>query len=295
MVRNYLKNKKGQDKAPKGTDTANSTEARTIMSWEGFKKAINRAGNSVLIKNVDKTHDKEYEQEERRYRVLEKAGKELQKEAKGYLDSLRAVTASQVTIAEVISDLYDDAKASSASASNVGNYYLQCVKDFDSETVKQLDGPFRETVLDPISKFATYFEEIENAIKKREHKKQDYDAAKSKVRRLIDKPAKDASKLPRSEKELAFAKEIYDNLNDQLKTELPQLVSLRVPYYDPSFEALVKIQLRFCTEGYTRLAQIQQYLDQQSREDYANGLLDQRIDDLLQQMSNLNICALGYK
>lgn len=198
MVRNYLKNKKGQDKAPKGTDTANSTEARTIMSWEGFKKAINRAGNSVLIKNVDKTHDKEYEQEERRYRVLEKAGKELQKEAKGYLDSLRAVTASQVTIAEVISDLYDDAKASSASASNVGNYYLQCVKDFDSETVKQLDGPFRETVLDPISKFATYFEEIENAIKKREHKKQDYDAAKSKVRRLIDKPAKDASKLASS-------------------------------------------------------------------------------------------------
>lgn len=264
------------------------------MSWEGFKKAINRAGNSVLIKNVDKTHDKDYGMEERRYRVLEKAGKELQKEAKGYLDSLRAVTASQVTIAEVISDLYDDSKATSASAHNIGNYYLQCVRDFDTETVKQLDGPFRETVLEPITKFATYFDEIETAIKKREHKKQDYDAAKAKVRRLIDKPAKDATKLPRAEKELAFAKDIYDNLNDQLKLELPQLVSLRVPYYDPSFEALVKIQLRFCTEGYTRLAQIQQYLDQQSRDDYANGLLDQRIDDILQQMSNLNICALGF-
>ena len=77
--------------------------------------------------------------------------------------------------------------------------------------------------------------------------------------------------------------------------ELPQLVSLRVPYYDPSFEALVKIQLRFCTEGYTRLAQIQQYLDMQSREDYANGVLDDKIADLLQQMSNLDICALGFK
>lgn len=264
------------------------------MSWEGFKKAINRAGNSVLIKNVDKTHDKEYDTEERRYKVLEKAGRELQKEAKGYLDSLRAVTASQVTIAEVISDLYDDAKTAS-SPTTVGDFYLQCVRDFDTETVKQLDGPFRETVLDPISKFATYFDEIDGAIKKREHKKQDYDAAKAKVRRLVDKPAKDASKLPRAEKELAFTKDIFDNLNDQLKTELPQLVALRVPYYDPSFEALVKIQLRFCTEGYTRLAQVQRYLDQQSRDDYANGYLDQRIDDLLQQMSNLNICALGYK
>ncbi|SCW02609.1 LAFE_0F10374g1_1 [Lachancea fermentati] len=265
------------------------------MSWEGFKKAINRAGNSVLIKNVDKTIDKEYDIEERRYHILEKAGKELQKEAKGYLDSLRAVTASQVTIAEVISNLYDDSKAISGSGYNVGNYYLQCVQDFDSETVKQLDGPFRETVLDPITKFSTYFNEIGEAIKKRDHKKQDYDAAKAKVRRLIDKPAKDASKLPRAEKELALAKDIFENLNEQLKTELPQLVALRVPYYDPSFEALVKIQLRFCTEGYTRLAQIQQYLDQQSRDDYANGLLDDRIADLLQQMSNLNICALGFK
>ncbi len=265
------------------------------MSWEGFKKAINRAGNSVIIKNVDKTIDKEYDMEERRFRVLQKAGESLQKEAKGYLDSLRAVTASQVTIAEVISNLYDDSKYISGGGYNVGNYYLQCVQDFDTETVKQLDGPFRETVLDPVTKFATYFKEIDEAIKKREHKKKDYDAAKAKVRRMIDKPAKDASKLPRAEKEMALAKDIYENLNNQLKTELPQLVSLRVPYFDPSFEALVKIQLRFCTDGYTRLAQIQQYLDQQSRDDYANGLLDDKIEELLHQMMGLDICALGLK
>ncbi|KAH3900459.1 Reduced viability upon starvation protein 161 [Saccharomycodes ludwigii] len=264
------------------------------MSWTGFKKALNRAGNSVLIKDVDKTIDRQYDVEERRYKVLERAGSELQKESKGYLDSLRAVTASQVTIAEAISNLYDDAKSISGSY-NVGDYYLQCVQDFDTETVKQLDGPFRETVLDPISKFSNYFIEIEEAIKKRAHKKQDYDAAKAKVRRLIDKPAKDASKLPRSEKELAFAKDIYENLNNQLKTELPQLVALRVPYYDPSFEALVKIQLRFCTEGYTRLAQIQQYLDEQSRDDYAQGKLDIRMEQILQQMGSLDICAMGYK
>lgn len=266
------------------------------MSWEGFKKAINRAGNSVIIKSVDKTVDKEFDLEERRYRQLEKAGRELQKEAKGYLDSLRAVTASQVTIAEVISSIHDDSRITPTSGSyNVASYYLHCVTDFDSETVKQLDGPFRETVLDPISKFSSYFEEIEGAIKKRDHKKQDYDASKAKVRRLIDKPSKDATKLPRAEKELAIAKDVFESLNEQLKTELPQLVALRVPYYDPSFEALVKIQLRLCTEGYTRLAQVQQYLDQQSRDDYANGLLDERIEQLLQQMSNLNICAIGYK
>lgn len=161
--------------------------------------------------------------------------------------------------------------------------------------MKQVDGPFRETILDPVTKFANYFGEIDEAIKKRAHKKTDYDQCKAKVRRLIDKPAKDAGKLPRAEKELAISKEIFEELNQQLKTELPQLISLRVPFYDPSFESLVKIQLKFCTEGYSRLAQLQQYLDQQSRDDYANGVLDARIDDLLVQMGSLSITSLGAK
>lgn len=33
-----------------------------------------------------------------------------------------------------------------------------------------------------------------------------------------------------------------------------------VPYLDPTFEALVKIQLRFCAEAYSRMAQVQQYV-----------------------------------
>lgn len=265
------------------------------MSWEGFKKAVSRAGASVSVKDVDKTIDKDFDVEERRYKTLKTAGNNIQTASKGYLDSLRAVTASQVTISEIVSNLYEEAKQGSTVYADVGNYYQQVVKDFDEETVKQVDGPFRETVLDPIIKFGGYFNEIDEAIKKRAHKKIDYDQCKAKVRKLIDKPAKDAGKLPRSEKELSIAKDIFEELNNQLKSELPELIKLRVPFYDPSFEALVKIQMKFCTEGYSRLAQVQQYLDQTSRDEYANGLLDTKIDDLLGQMNNLSIATLGTK
>lgn len=248
-----------------------------------------------MVKDVDKTIDKDFDTEERRYKTLKTAGQNLQKASKGYLDSLRAVTASQVTIAETVSNLYEDTKQGGSAYSNVGGYYLQCVREIDEETVKQVDEPFRETILDPVTKFANYFTEIDEAIKKRAHKKTDYDQCKAKVRRLVDKPAKDAGKLPRAEKELAIAKEIFDELNEQLKAELPQLISLRVPFYDPSFESLVKIQLKFCTEGYSRLAQVQQYLDQASRDDYANGVLDGRIDELLMHMNSLSITSLGAK
>jgi amphiphysin len=90
-----------------------------------------------------------------------------------------------------------------------------------------------------------------------------------------------------------LAREVYDQLNQQLTAELPQLIDLRVPYLDPSFEALVKIQLRFCTESYTRLAQVQQYLDASTREEYASGQLDSRVEQVLLQMRDLSITSLG--
>jgi bridging integrator 3 len=64
----------------------------------GFKKAVNRAGTSVMMKtgHVEKTINRDYEIEERRFRTMESAANRLQKEAKGYLDSLRGVFLSNL-------------------------------------------------------------------------------------------------------------------------------------------------------------------------------------------------------
>ena len=111
------------------------------MSWSGFKKNVGRATTQVMMKtgHVEKTSDREYETEERRYRTLESASLRLQKEAKGYLDSLRAMTASQMRIAETIDAFYGDAGAKDG----VSRSYKQAVEDLDAETVKALDGPYR--------------------------------------------------------------------------------------------------------------------------------------------------------
>ena len=89
--------------------------------------------------HVEKTSDRSYEVEERRYRTLESASLRLQKEAKGYLDSLRAMTASQMRIAETIDAFYGD----SGARDGVSRSYKQAVEDLDAETVKALDGPYR--------------------------------------------------------------------------------------------------------------------------------------------------------
>jgi len=105
---------------------------------------------------------------------MEAASLRLQKEAKGYLDSLRggrlariclvsfatdsppAMTASQMRIAETIDAFYGDAGAKDG----VSRSYKQAVEDLDAETIKALDGPYRTTVLEPISRFCAYFPDV---------------------------------------------------------------------------------------------------------------------------------------
>lgn len=56
----------------------------------------------------------------------------------------------------------------------------------------------------------------------------DYDSARAKVKKLVEKPADDTSKLPRAQAEHDEARDIFNILNDQLISELPLLVDLRI-------------------------------------------------------------------
>ena len=66
------------------------------------------------------------------------------------------MTASQMRIAETIDAFYGDAGAKDG----VSRSYRQAVEDLDAETIKALDGPYRTTVLEPISRFCAYFPDV---------------------------------------------------------------------------------------------------------------------------------------
>lgn len=261
------------------------------MSWGGFKKSINRAGTTLMQKTgqVERTIDSEFNSTEEQYRTVEREVLALQKEAKAYLDAMRSLASSQARIAEAVDGFYTDSSDAAMSA----NAYRRAVDELDTKTAKEIDAPYRATVLEPVGKLASYFPEINKILEKRAKKLLDYDAARSKHRKLVDKPSDDPSKLPRAEKELEDARIVFETLDDQIKTELPQLVDLRIPYLDPSFEAMVRIQAKFAEDGYEKLGGVQRFFADGVREQYADGQLDNQVEAVLQEMRELSICGVG--
>ncbi|TFY72120.1 hypothetical protein EVG20_g861 [Dentipellis fragilis] len=282
------------------------------MSWSGFKKSMNRAGTTLLQKTgqIERTVDQDFATEEAKYKTYEKECQSLHKDAKGYLDAMRcaypsrlgfsripadprsraAMSAAQLRLAETIDAFYGASDRSSDGAM-AAHAYKSNVIDFDNGIAREMDQPYRTTILDPLSKMNTYFPIINDHIAKRNKKLLDYDAARSKVRKLTDKPSDDPTKLPRAQQELDEAKEIFELLNDQLIREIPILLEQRVPFFDPSFEAMIRMQCKFAEEGYEKLSGVQRYFDDSVRDDYAAGQLDAQVEGVLQEMRELSICG----
>ncbi|KZT21399.1 BAR-domain-containing protein [Neolentinus lepideus HHB14362 ss-1] len=262
------------------------------MSWSGFKKSMNRAGTTLLQKTgqIERTVDREFADEEAKFKIFEKECGQLQKDSKAYLDAMRAMTAAQTRIAETLDVFYGSADQVSEGAM-AAHAYKMSVDDLDTGIGRELDAPYRTTILEPLGKMNAYFPIVNEHITKRNKKLLDYDAARSKMRKLIDKPSEDPTKLPKAQQEHDDAKEVFDMLNDQLISELPQLLDLRVPFFDPSFEAMIRMQCKFAEEGYEKLSGVQRYFADGVRDDYAAGQLDAQVEGVLQEMRELSICG----
>lgn len=146
--------------------------------------------------------------------------------------------------------------------------------------------------MEPIGKMVGVLPFFNEAIKKRGKKLLDYDRTRTSVKKLIEKPSEDPSKLSKvrmtlikAENEMNVARNIYEPIHQQLMTEIPALISMQVPYLNPSFEAIVKSQLAFNEGAYNRLKEIEKSFPADS-----DRGLEGRIEGVLQQMRELSIC-----
>jgi amphiphysin len=262
------------------------------MSWAGFKKSINRANTSLLQKTgqIERTVDHEFADEEAKFKAFEKECGALQKQSKAYLDGIRGMASAQTRISDTVEVFYSASDRTSEGAL-AANAYKRAVEELDHSITRELDAPYRTTIMEPVGKLNAHFPTVNEHITKRNKKLLDYDAARSKLNKTLAKPGDDPTKLPRAQQEHDEAKEVFDLLNDQLIAELPQLMSLRVPYFDPSFEAMIRMQCKFAEEGYEKLSNVQRYFDDSVRDDYAAGQLDAQVEAVLQEMRELSICG----
>ncbi|KAF9585094.1 hypothetical protein BGW38_003937 [Lunasporangiospora selenospora] len=265
------------------------------MSWSGLKKNLSRATTSVLSKtgSLERTVDREFDDEEKRFKTLEVKTEKLHKEAIGYAQAVRNMTGSQLKIASTIDQFYDDG----APMGIYGTKYKEAVAKLEQQALEEVDTAYRTTVLEPVGRYSSYFPDINESIRRRNKKLLEYDAARAKVRKLVERPpssaygdpASGADKLARAEHEANQLRETYDTMNAQLTSELPKVMDTRVAYLDPSFEAFVKSQLSFAQDAHQTLEGLRDFFPEEGQ----MSEMDVAAEGILAQMRELTICGMA--
>lgn len=76
------------------------------------------------------------------------------------------LASSQARMAEAIDGMFTD----SSDAAMAAGAYRRAVEELDTKTARELDAPYRATVLEPVGKLCSYFPEINKNIEKRNKK-----------------------------------------------------------------------------------------------------------------------------
>ncbi|KAJ1511502.1 hypothetical protein HMI54_014246 [Coelomomyces lativittatus] len=258
---------------------------------KGLTKALNRAGTTLLQATgaIEKTVDKEFDEVVRRYRSLESKLDRLHREAKGYLEALRAIALTQSRMAITLDTLYDPSAPLHVNAA----LYKTMSGEVETMVYTEVDPGFRQSVVDPMAYFCTLFPIYNEAISKRSKKLLDYDALRSKHRKSMEKPNDDPTKLTRLEQEVLEAKRNFDLYHLSLLQELPKIISMRISFVEPSFEAFLKSQHRLAQETIQRILGLQASFQSLgwNPDAAADRELDGAADRTLEKMRSLSICV----
>lgn len=289
------------------------------MSWSGFKKAVNRAGNHVIMKtsknsilnneNNNNLIDNEFQLIEQLFNHFESLIIELNSELSNFKTIFNDLILTQFLIFKSINSFYGEDEEDN-KINSFNNKLLENLKIIENDLLPQLIEPFNLTIFQPIEDLNNYNKEIHKLIKKRGRKKFDYEVSNTKLLKLqndynslqynlrennestndnnqLDKLNDKLNKLTIENNQIT---NIFIELNQRLKFEIDEFIALRFSLLDPSFESFIKIQLKLFSDISKNLNNnLSSLIDSNSIEDYQLNKIDDRLDEILIKMKSLDI------
>ena len=159
-------------------------------------QAVSRASNSLLQSTgqIQKSVDPEYEDQERRLRTLQTKLEKLVKDGKVLVEALSLLCAAQARTGEAVEAFYADIGAEGGSMVSLdggsrpaGLKFAAASKTLDSELKPELERTLKPCLVEPLEAFQGLLEELESLCQKRGRKLLDFDAARSRARKQLEK------------------------------------------------------------------------------------------------------------
>ncbi|XP_061470929.1 bridging integrator 2 isoform X2 [Rhineura floridana] len=174
-------------------------------------------------------------------RAQEKAeGHKLYKDLKVFFSSVKAMHESSKKVSETLQEIYSDEWD--------GYGELQAIVQSNDLLWEDYEEKLANQAIRTMENYLTQFSEIKERIAKRGRKLVDYDSSRHHLEALQNAKKKDEPKIAKAEEEYYKAQTVFEELNKELREELPNLYNSRIACYVAIFQNISNLRDVFFKE-----------------------------------------------
>lgn len=249
----------------------------------------------------DITKDAFYIDAELRFSDLERETKKLKEESTKYFQAINGMLDHQIEFSKACAEIYQPISGRASDPDSFvidGNpegiraceEYEAIVNELKASLAPELE-MIKSRIVAPADELMQIVTGVRKLCIKRDHKQVDFDRRKNTLKKLQEKPdksAKDEKALYEAENNFDLADQDYQELNDLLKGELPQLFAYQREFILPLFQSFYYMQLNVFYTLHEKMQSIDiGYFD------LTLGIEDafeQKRGDIKEQAEKLSIC-----
>ncbi|XP_066064366.1 bridging integrator 2 isoform X2 [Chamaea fasciata] len=206
------------------------------------QKHFSRAQEKVLQKlgKTVETKDEQFEQSAYNFQLQQNEGHKLYKDLKGFVGAVRVMHESSRRVAETLQEIY--------SPDWDGHEELRAIADSNDLLWDDYEAKLADQALRLMENYLAQFGDFKERIAKRGRKLVDYDSARHHLEALQSAKKKDEAKIAKAEEEFNKAQAVFEDLNSDLREELPVLYGSRIACYVTVFQNISNLRDVFYKE-----------------------------------------------
>ncbi|XP_053312014.1 bridging integrator 2 [Spea bombifrons] len=209
---------------------------------KNVQKRFSRAQEKVLQKlgRTIETKDEMFEQSSYNFNRQQSEGNKLHKDLKAVYTSVKAMHDCSKKLSETLFTIY--------RADWDGYNDLKDIVENDDLLWSDYEEKFSDQAVHIMENYMSQFYEMKEKIAKRGRKLVDYDSARHHLEALQNAKKKDEAKITKAEEEFNKAQMVFEDLNKELREELPVLYSSRIGCYITVFKNISNLRDVFFKE-----------------------------------------------
>lgn len=206
------------------------------------QKSLNRAQEKVLQKlgKAMETKDEQFELCSQNLYKQQLDGGRLYKDVRAYFTAVKSVHETSKRLSQTLRDIYE--------SDWDGVEDLAVITDSEDLLWNDFEEKINDQIVRTMENYTSQFPEVKERVAKRGRKLVDYDSARHHLEALQSAKKKDDAKITKAEEEFNKAQNVFEEINNELREELPVLYQSRIGCYVTVFQNISNLRDVFYKE-----------------------------------------------